>query len=474
MADLRDDILKEEEEYGGFNPGEPDDDSFSLKDKPYPGNLFLFLNPLISKDEPNTDEDLIDSIEVDGIDNFSHDDNVINESEEDLFEFEKQKLKKKSVPKNDDELDDSELASYVSGLMAATKRKSKVSNSNNDSDETEPELRPFDPVENDAETSVVISDYELDKPSTSAIADMQFTPSEPPKPKFDTPEPAAEQKEPAPKKDNKAKVQKDNTEKKKRKFGLLPILSAVALLLIVAGISYFFIFDNALTLFSGKSIPDSLNVVNNEIVEKQDITDDAEIIKEDSIPTIDTVQIASAEKDAEKEAEESISQAIDDNEVKQIEVKPEETKPVIKAPEPVKVQPVAKKQEAVKPKATEPKTPVKIESAPKVKETIAEAKIEKKADSEALKETAISETFVPKDEPGVYIVQIYSSPSLEDAKAWLEKLKSKNVPGAFISEQNVRDKVWYRVRFGNFTTREEARVAALRYGFAQTWIDRVK
>jgi septal ring-binding cell division protein DamX len=53
-------------------------------------------------------------------------------------------------------------------------------------------------------------------------------------------------------------------------------------------------------------------------------------------------------------------------------------------------------------------------------------------------------------------------------------LKGKNISDAVISEQMVRDVKWYRVRFGQFESREQARSAALRYGFAQTWIDRVK
>ena len=78
------------------------------------------------------------------------------------------------------------------------------------------------------------------------------------------------------------------------------------------------------------------------------------------------------------------------------------------------------------------------------------------------------------DEKGLYIVQVYSTLSREDAEEWLSKLKNKNVHDAFISTQRVRDKVWYRVRFGAFETKEEAKNSAIKLGFAQSWIDRVR
>jgi cell division septation protein DedD len=74
----------------------------------------------------------------------------------------------------------------------------------------------------------------------------------------------------------------------------------------------------------------------------------------------------------------------------------------------------------------------------------------------------------------VYTVQVYSTPSREDAEEWLRRLQAKNIRDAFISPQRVRDDVWYRVRFGAYESREEARSAALRLGFSQSWIDRVR
>ena len=54
------------------------------------------------------------------------------------------------------------------------------------------------------------------------------------------------------------------------------------------------------------------------------------------------------------------------------------------------------------------------------------------------------------------------------------RLRNKNVKNAFLSTQRIRDKIWYRVRFGPFDTREDAEAEALKLGFAQSWIDRVR
>ena len=75
---------------------------------------------------------------------------------------------------------------------------------------------------------------------------------------------------------------------------------------------------------------------------------------------------------------------------------------------------------------------------------------------------------------GIFTIQIYASPSRQDALEWLNKLKKHSISDGFISEQVVRDEIWYRVRFGKYTTKQEARETAMKYGFTQTWIDRIR
>lgn len=77
-------------------------------------------------------------------------------------------------------------------------------------------------------------------------------------------------------------------------------------------------------------------------------------------------------------------------------------------------------------------------------------------------------------ENAVYTIQVYSTPSREDAEQWKKKLESLNIPKAYISEQKIRDIIWYRVRFGEYPTKESAIQAAKQLGFSQMWIDRVK
>ena len=79
-----------------------------------------------------------------------------------------------------------------------------------------------------------------------------------------------------------------------------------------------------------------------------------------------------------------------------------------------------------------------------------------------------------QSDEGLFIVQVYASQSKEDALSWLEKLKEQDINDAFISEQIIRDEIWYRVRFGNFTNKNEALEKAAKLGYAQTWVDRVK
>lgn len=80
----------------------------------------------------------------------------------------------------------------------------------------------------------------------------------------------------------------------------------------------------------------------------------------------------------------------------------------------------------------------------------------------------------PAPETGLFIVQIYSSPSREDAESWLGQLKAQQVPNPIITEQEIKGRTWYRVRYGKFETKEAARTSALELGYSQSWIDRVK
>ncbi|HCN05459.1 MAG TPA: hypothetical protein DIS79_07545 [Bacteroidetes bacterium] len=73
-----------------------------------------------------------------------------------------------------------------------------------------------------------------------------------------------------------------------------------------------------------------------------------------------------------------------------------------------------------------------------------------------------------------WVVQVFSSPSRDDAAEWLQTLQRKSVSDGYIVEHDVRGTTWYRVRFGQFATREEAETAAMEAGVQQPWIARIR
>ncbi len=73
-----------------------------------------------------------------------------------------------------------------------------------------------------------------------------------------------------------------------------------------------------------------------------------------------------------------------------------------------------------------------------------------------------------------YTVQVYSSPSRDDAEEWMKKLSKKNIGASSLSMQQVRGTTYYRVRFGSYDTKAAADSAAISSGFASSWVDRVK
>lgn len=115
--------------------------------------------------------------------------------------------------------------------------------------------------------------------------------------------------------------------------------------------------------------------------------------------------------------------------------------------------------------------------AEKAKREAEKAKIESEkarlAKAEAPKAKPEAKTKVSsKDEE--YTVQVYASPSREDAINWLNKIRKKVGNQATMTDHYVRNVKWYRIRFGSFKSREEAESAARKSGFNQAWIDRVK
>ena len=89
---------------------------------------------------------------------------------------------------------------------------------------------------------------------------------------------------------------------------------------------------------------------------------------------------------------------------------------------------------------------------------------------------------VPKNEPtsaktteqgSLYTIQVYSSPMKSDAEKRLTLLNQKGITG-YITEQNIKGEIWYRVRFGSFEKYEDAKNTIQRYGIKDVWIERIR
>ncbi len=77
-------------------------------------------------------------------------------------------------------------------------------------------------------------------------------------------------------------------------------------------------------------------------------------------------------------------------------------------------------------------------------------------------------------EAGEFMVQVYASPSLEDAQQVAEQLRRMGILGVVVVPHRIRERTWWRVRFGSYATRLEAEQAALGAGFPNAWIVRVR
>ncbi len=221
-----------------------------------------------------------------------------------------------------------------------------------------------------------------------------------------------------------------------------------------------------------------------------------------SLLSIDTVapadstnsgQPAHSGKDAESETAKAGEKpsAPEAESVKKQESKPEPPKEEAKpAEKPVASEPARhqeepqkpKKQEAAKPtpeKKADIAKPIAKSDTPKKKpaakiKDIAQIRKEAKEGKKQISPKSKQAAAKPESRDAVYTVEVYSSPSREDAEDWVRSLSKRKVQNVFIKEQKIRDVVWYKVRFGQFQSKDEAKQTAEKHGFSHIWIDRVK
>ena len=66
------------------------------------------------------------------------------------------------------------------------------------------------------------------------------------------------------------------------------------------------------------------------------------------------------------------------------------------------------------------------------------------------------ETAESKESGRGWTVQVNAFPDEKSAKTWVDRLKNKGYK-AYVAEANAKGKIWYRVRVGQYNTREEAK-----------------
>ncbi len=212
-----------------------------------------------------------------------------------------------------------------------------------------------------------------------------------------------------------------------------------------------------------------IGTVNNWIASSKH-SDSTSVVKDIKKPEIAVHKELPTVKETEKKGIDTIQKS--NAEVKATPVQHSEPVATV-APKEVKTEPVAKELKIKKlPKAIA-KTEIHKEKI--IKETKPEHKTiaTTKVPSNKSVNKPIN-TVESKPETEVYVIQIYASPSKEDAQEWLRKIQKRIGAEAYISTQVVRDKIWYRVRCGHYTSKESATAAAVKYGYSQSWVDRIK
>lgn len=222
------------------------------------------------------------------------------------------------------------------------------------------------------------------------------------------------------------------------------------------------------------------------------ITLESNLISKDNVVKEHFLRKIVIDQSASNSKPEIITPKFEDETEKQVIVQKEETKPITQNPvSPKNETPKINKTEKIitssestklntekqKSKDTEIKTS-KTKDKSEQKYSFEdfgknEQKNKSKTDISPNPQTPTKEKQYASEGP-IYTIQVYSSPKMDDAKFWVRRLQEMNISSAYISEQKIRDVIWYRVRFGEFASKEEAKSAAARYGFGQMWIDRVK
>lgn len=468
MADLKDDRKKEEEEYGGFEPDENDDESFMLgEDNDYPAKLpnnFTEKHTPMDEvtassdtiedensDEPTEDEsseieeESIKDEEITAIPEY------VEESDTSNIEGEEE-IKDNEEVANNDELDEE----FKNKLLADIENSKSKREAEKEEEESFEESETAKQIGDDADTVVMLNDIEVDKPSNSKTVKIEDN---------EKTIPLAGGIE----LENDTQTIEENTEKKKKKktpVWILMLYSSVATFIVTLGIAiivWSMLVNDNKYIEKSKTSSDK-NIAKLKPEEHKENTNIGKVATKDSVSKdeqnwLDSMN--SAQNDSTKTLKDNkdLYSSLEDK----VPLKENTKKPITRTETPKKVTPKKvvpeKKSEDLADNNTPDKaTPKTKTNPPKIDES----------------QFSMPQPTGPVPEKGIFTVQIYSSPSREDAESWLGQLKAKQVPNAMITEQEVKGRTWYRVRYGKFETKDAARASALELGYSQSWIDRVK
>ena len=102
------------------------------------------------------------------------------------------------------------------------------------------------------------------------------------------------------------------------------------------------------------------------------------------------------------------------------------------------------------------------------------APVEKKADIPKPEKRQQPTTRSSANNGQEWCVQVFASTNADDADEWNDRLRTKNVYDSRIEIVDRQGQTWYRVRFGRYSTRQEAEQSALSMGFRNAWVNRTR
>jgi hypothetical protein len=536
MLNYNKDILTDEEKLSGYKPGEQDDDVFSLGDeevftvdnsylvqdvdKPEDsgaGEDVSMAEEIEAPDEGSLWDAFDDSTGTDTSESPGDETGMFDEDESGIFEQEEPKespepVKPEPEPEKETDLEefneeiDDDLRNLIESELSRSKsRKASKKAEEEARDEPEPEFdeepdEEFQPVDELSDTELIdISEIDVAKPSEMLSGQEPAAGKEAPPKKEDVQEDEAFEDE--------IDDAREQEEKKKRRrvfWVMLPV--AIILVGLISYFGYQKLIKPKLDALNGVENADTSNTEEIAVSdtlhsgEKHGDTtshDDAADNETDTDTTSPEADNAHADTAGHDETIHGDEQTVNKEEVpaaeKKVEKKSEKKAQPEKKNIPAGPRFTKKDDETVFFSNKKKSKPKKEEiTQPEIIEKQDTQKTETKEDNNRLTDSGdiaankIENEELPapdsneigriieEDERGLYTVQVYATPSRKDAEEWLAKLRELDVENAVITEQKIRDVTWYRVRFGNYTTRAEARSAAAKYGFAQTWIDRVK